>query len=280
MPDIVARRMVIWMNSGLLLALVLTCAAVTGCAARGDGAWAGTTGAGGDIMTASDEPEARKRARIRLELALGYFEQGQTTVALDELKQSLAIDPGFAPAHNLRGLIYLRLNDLRTAEEGFRRALQLSPRDPAVMHNLGWLLCQQLRWPESFQRFEQALADPQYAERAKTFRALGLCQARAGLLPEAERSLMQSFESDAGNPVTSFNLALLLYQRREPTRARFYLRRLNNGELANAETLWLGIKVERALDNPDAVVQLGSQLIKRFPQSRETASYQRGDFDE
>ena len=280
MPDIVARRMVIWMNSGLLLALVLTCAAVTGCAARGDGAWVGTTGAGGDIMTASDEPEARKRARIRLELALGYFEQGQTTVALDELKQSLAIDPGFAPAHNLRGLIYLRLNDLRTAEEGFRRALQLSPRDPAVMHNLGWLLCQQLRWPESFQRFEQALADPQYAERAKTFRALGLRQARAGLLPEAERSLMQSFESDAGNPVTSFNLALLLYQRREPTRARFYLRRLNNGELANAETLWLGIKVERALDNPDAVVQLGSQLIKRFPQSRETASYQRGDFDE
>ena len=231
-------------------------------------------------MTASDEPEARKRARIRLELALGYFEQGQTTVALDELKQSLAIDPAFAPAHNLRGLIYMRLNDLRTAEEGFRRALLLNPRDPAVMHNLAWLLCQQSRWPEAFQRFEQTLADPQYVERAKTFRALGLCQARAGLPVEAERSLMQSFEYDAGNPVTSFNLASLLYQRGELVRARFYLRRLNNGDLANAETLWLGIKVERALDNRDAVLQLGAQLTKRFPQARETGAFQRGAFDE
>lgn len=254
--------------------------AVTGCATRSDGIGWGFRSSAGDIMTASDEPEARKRARIRLELALGYFEQGQTTVALDELKQSLAIDPAFAPAHNLRGLIYMRLNDLRTAEEGFRRALQLSPRDPGVMHNLAWLLCQQSRWPEAFQRFEQTLSDPQYMERAKTFRALGLCQARAGLPVEAERSLMQSFEYDAGNPVTSFNLASLLYQRGEFVRSRFYLRRLNNGDLANAETLWLGIKVERALDNREAVLQLSAQLTKRFPQARETAAFERGAFDE
>ena len=44
-------------------------------------------------MTESDEPEARKRARIRMELAVGYFEQGQTNVALDELKQVIAADP-------------------------------------------------------------------------------------------------------------------------------------------------------------------------------------------
>lgn len=268
-----------WLAPWCLLALSLA-GVVTGCATRSDGSWLGAQSSGGDIMTASDEPEARKRARIRLELALGYFEQGQTTVALDELKQSLSIDPTFAPAHNLRGLIYMRLNDLRTAEEGFRRALQLAPRDPGVMHNLAWLLCQQSRWPEAFQRFEQALADPQYMERAKTFRALGLCQARAGLALEAERSLTQSFEYDAGNPVTSFNLASLLYQRGEWGRARFYLRRLNNGELANAETLWLGIKVERALDNQDAVLQLSAQLTKRFPQARETAALQRGAFDE
>ena len=48
-------------------------------------------------MTASDEPDGRKRARIRLELAVGYFEQGQTAVALDELKQSLVADPAYAP---------------------------------------------------------------------------------------------------------------------------------------------------------------------------------------
>jgi type IV pilus assembly protein PilF len=55
---------------------------------------------------------------------------------------------------------------------------------------------------------------------------------------------------------------------------------LNNSELANAESLWLGIKVEKRLGNTEAMTQLATQLEKRFPQSREAASYHRGAFDE
>ena len=233
-----------------------------------------------DIMTASDEPEARKRARIRLELALGYFEQGQTTVALDELKQSLVADPAYAPAHNLRGLIYMRLNDFRIADDSFSRALALNPGDANVLHNLAWLQCQQRRWSESFRNFDQALADPQYGERAKTYRALGLCQARAGLAADAERNLLKSYEYEAGNPVTTFNLAVLLRARGDLVSAQFHLRRLNNSDLANAESLWLGIKVERELDNKDATQQLADQLLKRFPLSSESGAFQRRAFDE
>ena len=80
-----------------------------------------------DIVTASDEPETRRRARIRLQLAVGYFEQGKTTVALDEVKQALNIDPYVADAYNLRGLIYMRLNDMRLAEESFRRGAGHQP---------------------------------------------------------------------------------------------------------------------------------------------------------
>src|SRR5512140_1960774 len=65
-----------------------------------------------EMLTESDEPESRKRARIRMELAIGYFEQGQTSVALDEVKQVIASDPTFPDAYNLRGLIYMRLGDL------------------------------------------------------------------------------------------------------------------------------------------------------------------------
>ena len=55
---------------------------------------------------------------------------------------------------------------------------------------------------------------------------------------------------------------------------------LNNSELANAETLWLGVKVERRMENRDAMLQLAAQLVKRFPKSREAGAYQRGSFDE
>lgn len=235
---------------------------------------------GSDIVTASDEPELRKRARIRLQLAVGYFEQGQTTVALDEVKQSLSIDPSFPDAYNVRGLIYMRLNDLRLAEESFRRALFLNPNDPNVLHNLGWLQCQQEKYTESIQAFTQALANATYGGRAKTWLTKGLCQSRAGQPLEAEQSLKKSYELDAGNPVTGYNLALLLHQRGDSSRAQFYIRRINNSDLANAETLWLGIKVEHRLGDRVARDQLGTQLRNRYPKSRELALYERGAFNE
>lgn len=251
---------------------------VTGCAAKSE--QAGATASRTEIVTESDESSERRRARIRVELALGYFEQGKTNIALDEIKQAIAADPTFADAYSLRGLVYMRLNDFGFAEESFHKALSIKPRDANVLHNLGWLKCQQALYPQAMTYFGQALADPMYVERAKTLMAQGLCQVRAGMRQEAEASLLKSYEYDAGNPVTGYNLANLLLQKEDFVRAQFYIRRLNNSELANAESLWLGVKVEKRLGNVEAMTQLATQLEKRFPQSREAASYHRGAFDE
>ena len=61
---------------------------VMGCASNSM-----STGMNSDLVTDSDEPDTRKRARLRLELAVAYFDKGQTTDALDHLKQSIAADP-------------------------------------------------------------------------------------------------------------------------------------------------------------------------------------------
>lgn len=237
-------------------------------------------GSGRDWVTESDEPQARKRARTRLELAAGYFEQGQTTVALDEVKQAIQIDPTFAAAFNLRGLIYTQLRDLRLAEESFQQALRLDARDGDAWHNLGWMYCQDGRYPPAFDAFRRALETPGYRSVPRSWMALGICQARAGQTDAGERSLMRAFELDPGNPIAMYNLGLLLHQRGDSERARFYIRRLNNSELANAESLWLGIKIENRLQNREAASQLGEQLKRRFPASREASAYERGAFHE
>jgi len=265
-----ARRWLVLSLAGLAL--------LSGCA--GNMERATTLDGGTDLVTDSDETSQRKRARIRVELAVGYFEQGKTNIALDEIKQAIATDPTFSDAFNLRGLIYMKLNEYAVAEESFNRALSLKPRDGNVLHNLGWMKCQEGRYPQSIDFFQQALGNPLYTERAKTHMAQGLCHIRAGQTAEAEASLMKSYEYDAGNPVTGYNLALLLYQKKDDVRARFYIRRINNTVLANAETLWLGAKVERRLGDQAAMSQLGTQLVKRFGQSPQAAAYQRGAFDE
>jgi len=264
-------------QKGLLLALlcVLLAGGLLGC-----GSPLPASAMSGDLVTDSDEPLARKRAKIRLELATGYFNNGQTTIALDELKQSINADPSLPDAHNLRGLVYMRLNDFALAEESFRRALQLSPQSAGIQHNLAWLYCQQNRFTESFGLFSSAIAVPAYLDRSKSWMAMGVCQMKAGAPADALASLTRANELDPVNPVASYNLALLLLQRGELGKAQFHAKRINNSDYANAESLWLGIKIENQLGNKEAVAQLGGQLKKRFGPSKEAGLWERGALNE
>jgi len=234
-----------------------------------------------DRVTASDEPEAQRRARARMELASAYFGQNQMATALDQVKLAIAADPNYGAAFNLRGLIYANLGDHALAEESFKRALQINPRDADTMHNYGYYLCQQKRYPESNALFAQALAVPRYAGAARTQLTQGVCLAYAGQMAEAEAALVKAYELDPSSPFTSTNLAEVLYRRGDYERARFYIRRVNAlPQVSNAQTLWLAVRIEHKLGNWPGTTEFGRQLRNRFPESREAAAFARGDFDE
>jgi len=233
-----------------------------------------------ESFTDSDEPESRKRATNRLRLAVLYFGDGKMSIALDEVKQAIAADPNWFEAYNMRGLVYMRLGDFALSSTSFQRALALNAGSAEVKHNYGVLLCKHSRSAEALKMFAAALDTPGYGRRANTLIEQGVCQMSNGLRQEAESSFTRSYELDASNPVAGYNLGLLLFQRNEFVRSQFYVRRLNNTELANSESLWLGIKVERKMENREAMMQLGGQLKKRFPQSPEASAYERGAFDE
>ncbi len=258
-----------------ILSCVLILNVAVGCANPN-----GNASSGIDLATASDETDGQKRAKIRLELAVGYLDQGQTNIALDEVKLAIAADPRSADAFSLRGLIYMRLNDFGLARDSFNRGIALNPRDGNIVHNLGWLACQESRYTEAAMNFDKALSSPSYAGQAKTFLAKGVCLLRAGDARQAENSFLRAFELDASNPIATFNLANLLYKRNDLVRSQFYIRRLNGNDYANAESLWLATKIEKKLGNTQGVLQLTDRLRKQFPTSREFGLFERGAFDE
>ena len=233
----------------------------------------------GDAAT-SDAADLRHRAQIRLELAANYLQMGRPQIALQEVQQALATDPGFADAYHLQGLVQMALGDLEQAQASLRRAQEMKPDDPDVMHNLGWLYCQRQQYAPANALFERALAVPTYASRSKTFLSQGVCLQRAGQLPQAEQALMHAYELDAGNPLAGFHLASVIFGQGDAKRAQFYIRRVNNGQAASADSLWLGVKVERALKDYVAMRQLGDQLTRRFSQSRQVLAFDRGAYDE
>ena len=270
----------------------LLCAGLLGCAApAGGGAVApgagSRTGEGGPTAdaaparSAADANTADRRARVRLELAALYFSRGQVNTALDELKLAMAANPDLHEAHSLRGLIYASLGDAPVAEQSFKRALELNPRDGDTMHNYGWFLCQQRRFDEAEATFLRATALPSYGESQRTLLTRGVCQARAGRWAEAERTLSRSYELDPANPVTAYNLSDVLLRRGELERARFYVRRINQvSEQVTAQSLWLAARIERRLGNMEGLQDFGRQLREKFPQSPETLQLERGRFDD
>lgn len=243
-------------------------------------ACAGGPSASHHTRTESDQNDSDRRVAVRMELASGYFSRGQYATALDEIKQALQIRPDLREALNLRSLVYAAMGENEIAEEGFRRALSLDARDADTAHNYGWFLCQQGRFQQARAQFEVALAQPQYRSPGRTNLALGVCEARAGNLGQAERFLTRAFELDPANPSVSLNLGEVLLRQGQLERARFYARRVNaQPELSNAQSLWLELRIERKLGNTVSVDELSQQLRKRHPQAPETEALVNGRFD-
>ncbi len=257
-------------NAVFAAALLSAWLVLAGCANTNTG------GITRDIVTETDATNVDKRARIRYELAMGYFEQGKDTVALDEVKQVLQLEPNAVEAWILRGLIYLRLEQLPLAEESFRRAQAIQPQNGAAARNYAWVLCTQKRYAESDVQFKRAVANNY--ELARTYMSWGVCQRDAGQKAAAEESLRKSLELEPLNPISGYNLAAIMFEAGQYEQARFYARRVNNGEYSNAASLWLGIRIERALNNGLAMSQLSSQLRSRYPESPEAGALDKGAF--
>ncbi len=249
---------------------------LSGCA----GMRSGTVSQQAELPTSSDQTDYQKRAQIRLQLAIGYFEQKQYPVALDEVKLALVADPNFVDAYSVRALIYMAMGETRLAEENFQTAMRLSPNNPDINNNYGWYLCQNDRAAQSIAYFDAALKNRSYQSPGKALNNAGMCSLKLGDLAAAERYLTQAFQLDPGNPSTNVNLAKTYYQKGDYTRARFYVGRATKDEAVSAETLWLAIRVEHKLGEKAVEASLATQLRRRHPNSAEYAALQRGAFDE
>ena len=222
--------------------------------------------------------ETRRRAKIRLELAANHYQQQNFPLALQEADQAVKLDPGFGASYGMLGLIYMAIGDRPKADESFRRALSIDPKDAELNNNYGWYLCQSGRQQESLTYFNTSLEDRLYATPAKPLHNAGICALQVGDEAGAENYFLRSFQVDPGNAVAMFNLGQLYLKRKNLERAKFYSERLMSTYQPTPETVWLALKVARAGGDQEYTSRLASQLRQRFPQSREAALLQRGAF--
>ena len=269
---------------GQLLVAWLGALMVFGCVSTTSSTMTNMPGSSGSVSatnsSANGESDARRRARARLELAVGYYSNGQLAIAVEELQNAIKADPAYHEAHGMLGIVYMRLGDVSAAEQSFRQALALAPTDPEINNNYGWFLCQRGQTDEAIDHFQIALKNPLYPTPAVGWRNQGLCLERATRLDAALEALQRSFQLDPGNAITTYALASLALRRGELERAIFHAQRLNRQFEPTAASLWLELRIERKRGNTQAVQTLGAQLKRRYPESAEAAAWMRGAFDD
>ncbi len=230
------------------------------------------------VNTEADS-EGRQRARAFTDLANAYFVRAQYKIALDELRKAITADSRFGPAYNIYGQIYMELAEDKLAEENFRRAIELDRNDSFARNNFGWFLCTRGRYDEGLEQFSLALRNPLYTQPEQAMANAGLCAERKGDVRLAEANLLKSLKLQPDNPGTVLKLAGLYFRQGRLVEAQRQLAR--HAELAppSAESLWLGVRLERKLGDRAQEAAYGLQLRKRFSDSDEARLLMTGQYE-
>jgi len=212
----------------------------------------------------------KTRAQLHTDLATGYYERGQMDVALQELGEAVVLDPTYAQAYNVYGLVYTVLRDDVKAQQNFERALSLAPNDPEIHHNWGWYLCAHKRERDALAQFDLAIRDPLYRTPEIALVNAGRCAQELGEARMAEQYFRRALSSQPGNALASYGLAVIAYKEKRYPEARAYMRAVMQTNSPAPESLYLGMCVERKLGDRQAELSYVSQLRNRYPKSVET----------
>lgn len=255
--------------------LIIFAALLAGCAAT-------STGPGPSAAPVSEQAPsgmAEKGAKTHAELSALYLQSGNLAIALEEARIAVAHDPNYAPAYNLMGLVHLLLNETPQARVAFERAIQLAPGDPQIANDYGWFLCQSGREQEAFKYFEAAARNPLYRTPTRPYTNAGLCYLRIKDEKTAEVNFQRAAMVDGSNAQAIYHLSNLAYKRGDYFNAKKFLGELHSLMEPNAESLWLGVRIERKIGDRQAEASYSSQLRRKFAGTPEHQAMQQGKFE-
>lgn len=218
-------------------------------------------------------------AGIYADIGVGYLQRGETARAEEKLKQALELDPKLPRAHHYIAELYSRQSKDKQAEEHYRQALELAPNDSYVKNNYAVFLCSRDRVPEAEKQFLSVIGDTSYRAPELVYENLGRCALRTADAAKAEQYFTKALQLRPNLPASLYEMARLQYDKREYFKARAFFERYLSVGQAQAEVLWLGVRIERALGNAAMVAKYGAALQEQFPDAKETALFNQLDSD-
>ncbi|WP_455221299.1 type IV pilus biogenesis/stability protein PilW [Kaarinaea lacus] len=217
----------------------------------------------------NEEAKKERLVETQVQLGVGYYEQGNYEVALEKLEKAIEVKPDYAPAHSAIALVYVHLRRYDLADEQFRKAIRLSPEDGGIYNNYGVFLCGQKRPAEAEKYFLKAVKLPLYPTPELAYENAGACALRIPDMKKAETYLNKALDLNPRLPTALIDMAQIRFEQKNFLSSRGFLQRFEAVSPHTAESLWLGIRVERELGDKNAESNYKKQLQSKFPKSEQ-----------
>jgi len=211
------------------------------------------------------------RADIHAQLARGYMEKKQYSIAKTELEKGLKVDPNHSDSNYVMALLMLELEQFKETEEFFTRAVRSNANNSAAAHDFGVYLCQTGQEGRSVAYFDIAVSNPFFESPQLSYMRAGECLSRIKD-PRAEGYLKKALSVNPKLSPALFRLAKLKYETKSYLSARAYIERFYAITKPQPAALLLGYKIELKLRADDVAAKYRLQLLETFPGSLEARS--------
>lgn len=211
----------------------------------------------------------------RVQLARSYIGEQNWEDAKRNLKLAQDIDPKSPDVYEAFALVYQSTGEYELAEENFKRAISLRKTFSRARNNYAAFLYSQERFEEAQQQLEVVVQDTLYESRPRAFINLGLCRRRLGDDDGARVAFKRALAMNRTSTISVLELAHIEYDAENWREAERYMesyKRLARRQSPRA--LWLGIRLSRKLENPDAEASYALALRNLYPRSPEFQAYQ------
>lgn len=214
----------------------------------------------------SDDP-LRYRAKVHTELASNYFQRGQMSVALEELREAIRLDARYGVAHSILGLVHADLGEFAKADAAFKVAVSVAPAEGDIRNNYGSYLCRQNRVKEGLEQFDAALKLPLYTTPQIALENAGNCALEGAMIRPAEAYFARLVQIQPFSSRGYQGLAAIALKTARLEDARQQVRMGLGAQPQSAELFFYGACAEKRLGDRAAEDSYTQQLKSRFANS-------------
>ena len=209
----------------------------------------------------------REAATYNVQLGVAYMNQGDLARAKEKLDRAYSQDPNNADVRSALAMLYARMGEKDKADDEYRAALRLAPKDPSVINNYAVYLCQVGRTDDGVKRFLEAARNPLYPTPEVAYTNAGVCLRAAKRDTEARADFLRALQVKPSFADAEFQLATLQLDLKELSAARAGIDAFLGTYETTPDLLLLGVQVARAQGDRLGAQRYARKLQLDFPDS-------------